>query len=35
MLFSVYNKNYVVGLPLNANQEKPYVGAFYFGISPQ
>ncbi len=34
-LFSVYNKNYVIGFPFNINIENPYVGGFYFGTSPQ
>lgn len=32
---SVYNKNYVLGFPQGINLEKPYVGGFYFGLSPQ
>ena len=34
-LFTVNNKNYLVGIPLGPNQEKPYIGTTYFGVSPQ
>ncbi|MES2430977.1 MAG: hypothetical protein V4556_08570 [Bacteroidota bacterium] len=34
-LLSVYNKNYILGLPIGINLDKPYVGGFYFGVSPQ
>lgn len=34
-LFSVYNKNYITGMPMGATLEKPYVGAAFFGVSGQ
>jgi hypothetical protein len=34
-LFSVYNKNYVTGMPMGVTMETPYQGAAFFGVSWQ
>jgi hypothetical protein len=31
-LISAYNKNYVIGLPIDVNASKPYEGFFYAGV---
>jgi hypothetical protein len=33
-LMSIYNKNFIIGIPGFQNNEKPFKGGVYFGLSP-